>query len=76
MHCDGFLNILLRWPNLGDTGGSPTAGILPLSPAPLTPLLSEDPSGEAQAAMVAAGPLPRTVAAYLHLRRQRCGLRW
>jgi hypothetical protein len=58
MHCDGFLNILLRWPNLGDTGGSPTAGLLPLSLAPPTPLLPEDPSGEAQAAMVAAGPSP------------------
>jgi hypothetical protein len=58
MHCDGFLNILLRWPNLSDTGGSPTTGLLALSPAPPTPLLPEDPSGEAQAAMVAAGPSP------------------
>jgi hypothetical protein len=46
MHCDGFVNILLRWPNLGDTGGSPTVGLLPLSPAPPTPLLPEDPSGD------------------------------
>jgi hypothetical protein len=58
MHYDGFLNILLRWPNLGDTGGSPTAGLLLLPPAPPTLLLPKDPSGEAQAAMVAMGPSP------------------